>query len=94
MIANSTTLVIPAATTFAAAALAVLAATTHAAAQSPTTAAPAASATNSTNIEWVLPGNFEVARSRAAKEERILIVKGVSFGIDSIGAGCAQKGRW
>ena len=51
-------------------------------------------ACDSTNIEWVLPGEFETARRRAAGEKRILLVKGVSFGIDALGAKCATKGKW
>ena len=45
-------------------------------------------------IEWVLPGNFERARERARSERRLLLIKGVSFGIDEVGAVCASKGDW
>ena len=45
-------------------------------------------------IRWHYPHQFEEARARAAKEKRILLIKGVSFGIDDIGATCATKGRW
>ena len=45
-------------------------------------------------IEWELPGQFEHARARSLKEERLLLIKGVSFGIDRVGAVCATKGDW
>lgn len=47
-----------------------------------------------TAIEWLKPGEFEVARSRAQKEKRLLIIKGISFGVDDAGAKCATKGMW
>src|SRR5262249_9054104 len=40
---------------------------------------------DTTAIDWVLPGQFEQARARAAKENRILMIKGISFGIDAEG---------
>ncbi len=45
-------------------------------------------------IRWALPGEFAVARERAVAEGRLLVVKGISFGVDAIGARCATKGRW
>ena len=45
-------------------------------------------------IDWVLPGDFELARRRSLEERRLLLVKGVSFGIDELGAKCATKGDW
>ena len=45
-------------------------------------------------IEWVLPGHFEAALARARAENRILLIQGVSFGIDAIGACDARRGRW
>lgn len=45
-------------------------------------------------IRWEFPDSFEAARQRAADENRILLIKGVSFGIDDEGARCATKGRW
>ena len=45
-------------------------------------------------IHWVLPGHFDDAVARAKEEKRILIIKGVSFGIDAEGAKCATKGHW
>ncbi|HEX6813514.1 MAG TPA: hypothetical protein VF384_17980 [Planctomycetota bacterium] len=47
-----------------------------------------------TAIEWVLPGDFEQALARAQKEQRILVIKGISFGVDDEGAKCATKGVW
>ena len=45
-------------------------------------------------IEWFGPGQFESALARATKERRILMIKGISFGVDEVGARCATKGRW
>jgi len=45
-------------------------------------------------IEWVLPGEFPRALERAQTEQRILVVKGISFGVDVAGAKCATKGVW
>ena len=45
-------------------------------------------------IEWKLPDQFEAARDQAQRDKRLLIVKGVSFGIDQAGATCATKGKW
>lgn len=45
-------------------------------------------------IEWVLPGHFEEARARSKQEQRLLLIKGVSFGIDEAGAACATQGEW
>ena len=47
-----------------------------------------------TAIQWVLPGDFEQALARAQKEQRILVIKGISFGVDDEGAKCATKGVW
>lgn len=45
-------------------------------------------------IDWVLPGNFPTAVARAQQDQRILVIKGISFGVDSAGAACATKGVW
>lgn len=47
-----------------------------------------------TAIRWHLPGTFEEAWKRAKAENRMLLIKGISFGIDDAGASCATKGRW
>jgi hypothetical protein len=47
-----------------------------------------------TAIAWVLPGNFPQALARAQKDQRILLIKGISFGVDDAGAKCATKGVW
>jgi hypothetical protein len=47
-----------------------------------------------TAIAWVLPGDFPQALARAQKEQRILLIKGISFGVDDAGAKCATKGVW
>ncbi|MBI3408400.1 MAG: hypothetical protein HY040_08590 [Planctomycetes bacterium] len=49
---------------------------------------------NTSAIRWFLPGQFEEARAHAEKTKRILMVKGISFGIDAVGAKCATKGNW
>ena len=49
---------------------------------------------DTSQIHWELPGSFDKALERARTSNRILMVKGVSFGIDSIGATCANKGTW
>ena len=46
------------------------------------------------SIRWHFPHQFEEARARAKAENRILVIKGVSFGIDTEGATCATKGKW
>ena len=45
-------------------------------------------------IDWFLPGDFEAALSKAKAQGRMLLVKGVSFGIDAAGAKCATEGTW
>lgn len=45
-------------------------------------------------IVWTHPGDFEKARERARTENRILIIKGIAFGVDEEGARCATKGDW
>ena len=47
-----------------------------------------------TSIQWVLPGDFPQALARAKQEQRILVIKGISFGVDDAGAKCATKGVW
>ncbi len=51
-------------------------------------------ACDTSSIRWELPDAFAKARERAVKENRILMIKGVSFGIDKVGAACATKGKW
>ena len=61
-------------------------------------AAPAAAAdpacADPTAIRWHTPGKFEDARKAAASGNRILMVKGIAFGVDAAGAECATKGCW
>lgn len=45
-------------------------------------------------IEWKLPHQFDEALAEAKKTNRLLLIKGVSFGIDDAGAKCATKGKW
>jgi hypothetical protein len=53
-----------------------------------------AAACDRSAIAWVLPGEFPRALARAQAEQRILVVKGISFGVDGAGAKCATKGVW
>ncbi len=46
------------------------------------------------NIQWVLPGDFEDALERAKAENRIILIKGLGFGLDELGSKCATKGCW
>jgi hypothetical protein len=61
-------------------------------------AAPAAAAdpacADTTAIRWHTPGKFEEARKAAAAQHRILMIKGIAFGVDAAGAECATKGCW
>ncbi len=45
-------------------------------------------------IRWFVPGEFKAAQERARAEKRLLIIKGISFGVDDAGAKCATKGKW
>ena len=45
-------------------------------------------------IRWFYPDQFESACEAAKTRQRILLIKGISFGIDEAGARCATKGRW
>ena len=45
-------------------------------------------------IQWFIPGQFKEARARAKQQKRLLIIKGISFGVDDAGAKCATKGKW
>lgn len=49
---------------------------------------------DTTAIAWFLPGQFEEARKAAEKQGRLLMIKGIAFGIDEAGAKCATKGCW
>ena len=45
-------------------------------------------------IDWFVPGQFERAVDEATTRQRIVIVKGIAFGIDKAGAKSARKGTW
>ena len=45
-------------------------------------------------IRWAFPDEFAAARERARAERRLLIIKGISFGVDDAGAKCATAGQW
>ncbi len=60
-------------------------------AQQPATTAPAC---DRTAITWTLPGDFDRALARAVQEQRMIVIKGISFGVDVAGARCATKGVW
>ena len=43
---------------------------------------------------YVLPGQFEGALAHAKKTNRPLLIKGVAFGMDRVGATEPTKGHW
>lgn len=45
-------------------------------------------------IDWHTPDAFEAAIAEAKASNRIILIKGVSFGIDAAGAKCATEGTW
>lgn len=45
-------------------------------------------------LGWVLPGAFDSATERAATERRMLLVIGISYGIDEVGARDPNGGKW
>jgi len=49
---------------------------------------------NTLAINWVLPGHFADALKQANAQQRLIMIKGIAFGIDDIGATCASKGCW
>jgi hypothetical protein len=49
---------------------------------------------DTTAIDWFAPGSFDAARKKAEAEHRLLMIKGISFGVDEAGAACATKGCW
>ena len=57
-------------------------------------AAPEPAACDPSAIQWFLPGDFAKARATAERTGRLLAIKGISFGVDEVGARCATKGRW
>ncbi len=61
---------------------------------SPAVAADPAACTDRSAIRWHLPGDFESAQKAADKEKRLLLVKGIAFGVDEVGAKDATKGCW
>ena len=49
---------------------------------------------NTLAINWVLPGHFDDALKQANAQQRLIMIKGIAFGIDELGATCATKGCW
>ncbi len=49
---------------------------------------------NSEAIQWVYPGKFKTALEKAKKQNRIILMKGLGFGLDELGTKCATKGCW
>ena len=45
-------------------------------------------------INWVFPGHFADALLKARTQQRLMMIKGIAFGIDDLGATCATKGCW
>lgn len=60
----------------------------------PAVAADPTACTDRTAIRWYTPGDFESARKEAEKEKRLLLIKGIAFGMDELGAKDATKGCW
>ena len=54
----------------------------------------ASDCTDKTAVSWYFPGDFEAARKAAEQQNRILMIKGIAFGVDEAGAKCATKGCW
>ena len=46
------------------------------------------------SIEWFRPGSLSAALDRCRETGRILMIKGVSFGIDEVGLEHPTKGTW
>lgn len=49
---------------------------------------------NAEAIDWVLPGDFEEALEKSREKSRLLLIKGLGFGLDELGAQCATQGCW
>lgn len=49
---------------------------------------------NDEKIDWYYPNDFDSAKESAKDNVRILLVKGLGFGLDELGATCATKGCW
>lgn len=47
-----------------------------------------------TAIQWFTPGSFAAARLQAENSRRMMMIKGIAFGVDEVGAKCATKGCW
>ena len=45
-------------------------------------------------VNFYLPAEFEQALADARESNRLLLIKGVAFGVDQLGATCATKGHW
>ena len=60
----------------------------------PSLAADPPASQDGTAIEWFTPGKFDAARMKAEMEHRLLLIKGIAFGVDEAGAACATKGCW
>ena len=89
---------VPVATLLAVTAAPVFFAAAEANAQTPAKATATAKVTpagcDNAAINWFKPGEFEAARRLAKKDKRLLVIKGISFGVDDAGAQCATKGMW
>lgn len=47
-----------------------------------------------TAIQWFTPGSFEKAQKAAQTQKRLMMIKGIAFGVDAEGAKNAIKGCW
>ncbi|MGE3853851.1 MAG: hypothetical protein AB7K09_19120 [Planctomycetota bacterium] len=45
-------------------------------------------------VNFFTPGHFKAAVAAATQQKRLLLIKGIAFGVDELGAQCATKGHW
>ncbi len=45
-------------------------------------------------VRFFLPGQFGKVKEEARRQNRLILIKGVGFGVDRQGAACATKGKW
>ena len=57
-------------------------------------ASPQIGCSDPSAIEWFLPHEFDAALARARAERRLLVIKGISFGVNEAGAKSATMGTW
>ena len=63
-------------------------------AQGKTTTEPEKKVGDTRVVDFFLPNQFGKAKTASKERNRCLLIKGVAFGVDKVGAGCATKGHW